>query len=142
MKELLNKAFQAGIHFNFFTDRGENPQDFEAWYNSDEIQEQIKLSIMKKSNMKTAKDILNIHTANGCRELTEERVLAAMVEFAKEGHVEPFNLSVRGKPPVDQIHQEETVCPDCDGRKYFPDKESTSGQKPCSRCWGTGKIMP
>ena len=31
--------------------------------------------------------------------------------FAKEGYVEPFNLSVRGNPLVDQTHQEEgTVC--------------------------------
>ena len=34
------------------------------------------------------------------------------------------------------------VCPDCEGRKYFPDKKSTSGQKPCNRCWGTGQIVP
>ena len=27
--------------------------------------------------------------------------------FAKEGYVEPFNLSVRGNPLVDQTHQEE-----------------------------------
>ena len=31
--------------------------------------------------------------------------------FAKEGYVEPFNLSVRGNPLVDQTHQEEgTAC--------------------------------
>jgi len=29
--------------------------------------------------------------------------------FAKEGHVEPFNLSVRGNPLVDQTHQEEGI---------------------------------
>jgi len=30
--------------------------------------------------------------------------------FAKEGYVEPFNLSVRGNPLVDQTHQEEGIA--------------------------------
>ena len=54
----------------------------------------------------------------------------AMDEYAQQ------QLKILNIPVV--MHH---VCPDCEGRKYFPDKESTSGQKPCSRCWGTGQIV-
>ena len=32
------------------------------------------------------------------------------------------------------------ICPDCDGRKYFPDSQQTTGKIICKRCWGTGQV--
>lgn len=33
------------------------------------------------------------------------------------------------------------VCPECNGKGWFAHNETTGGQKTCTLCWGSGKVI-
>lgn len=32
-------------------------------------------------------------------------------------------------------------CPECLGKGWFPDDQTTGGRKTCTNCWGSGKVI-
>jgi len=34
-----------------------------------------------------------------------------------------------------------TNCPECLGKGWFPDDQTTGGRKTCTNCWGNGKVV-
>ena len=69
---------------------------------------------------------------NGVKNLIDVNVLTFIISIVSLG-------GYLSSTPTTNITTQ--VCPDCQGRKYFPDDQQTTGQGICARCWGTGHVI-